>query len=130
TPTHVGTAGAQRRRRKVTTVHPHARGDGSTTGSGSAACAGSPPRTWGRRRERGGGQGRTRFTPTHVGTANPGAPRTRRPPVHPHARGDGGETTTTVLHDNGSPPRTWGRHGATRWCSERRRFTPTHVGTA
>ena len=126
-------------------VHPHVRGDGvpvhgelhpHVRGDGGPSVLGSPPRAWGRRRERryvtaaqtwrsvhphvrGDGQQAyvargamsRRFTPTCVGTA-----RAPSGSVHPHVRGDGrlsNYPSFSQLYTRfGSPPRAWGRPGS------------------
>ena len=70
---------------------------------------GSPPRTWGR----------------SLTITTPWLRRT----VHPHARGDDEDQYGNVVHRTGSPPRTWGRYGSIGRKKEKKRFTPTHVGT-
>src|SRR5690606_28093381 len=129
-PTPAGPAGAPRAPRLILTDPPHARGDGNAQLRLRWMSSGSPPRAWGRLDPALGRDSFGRFTPTHVGTAGAcwGRPRSRT--VHPHARGDGRIQDGHITADRGSPPRTWGRR-ASRSCRRgRRRFTPTHVGTA
>ncbi len=73
-----------------------------------SVAVGSPPRVWGRRRQRWYS-----------------APRS---PVHPHACG---EDTCRARHSAsqyGSPPRVWGRPDCAPAVGGRWRFTPTRVG--
>ena len=49
--------------------------------------------------------------------------------VHPHACGDDVAYHVQPLGHRGSPPRVWGRLGATRYFYGDSRFTPTRVGT-
>ena len=150
TPTPVGTAQDRQGLWLGHAVHPHARGDGFNDLPRSLNKDGSPPRPWGRllprRRNKAGG----RFTPTPVGTAPPGrcepadyrftptpvgtaavrGSGPRRPPVHPHARGDGAPFARSTSDRTGSPPRPWGRRTRYPPGDGRLRFTPTPVGTA
>ena len=91
---------------------------------------------------------RSRFTPTRVGKTRQISGRQRSNSVHPHACGENSARDLTNLsksvhphacgensgcpgppsHENGSPPRVWGkRHGGRRQ-ARRDRFTPTRVG--
>ena len=130
TPTPVGTAGPSTGSATPSAVHPHARGDGGSTSLRSAAGSGSPPRPWGRLQRRLSLPWLVRFTPTPVGTAAPTPRGVASPPVHPHARGDGGADLGSAIVRVGSPPRPWGRPGADVHLGLRDRFTPTPVGTA
>ena len=68
TPTHVGKTQRPRGSGRYPAVHPHARGENAFTATGCGGPGlGSPPRTWGKRRERSVQHQRDRFTPTHVG---------------------------------------------------------------
>ncbi len=88
TPTHVGNTRCRTVVQGASPVHPHARGEYSFVGCEIDPGYGSPPRTWGILILPDAGDGRLRFTPTHVGnTALLDAQR---------------------RHEFGSPPRTWG----------------------
>ena len=89
TPTCVGTARNYPRLRRVGSVHPHVRGDGSTCCTTLATGYGSPPRAWGRRLLPTKRDHVRRFTPTCVGTADAPPTWSTHTPVHPHVRGDG-----------------------------------------
>ncbi len=109
TPTCVGTTAARPSSCHRASVHPHVRGDDMTQYTNHTQRTGSPPRAWGRLR-----------------TAPPG----RCPwPVHPHVRGDDCLRVEKSHAPPGSPPRAWGRRRVDRRGQERRRFTPTCVGT-
>src|SRR5207253_566211 len=90
---------------------------------------GSPPRAWGRQRFRLTLLRQSRFTPTRVGTTPSDAGQIGRQAVHPHARGDDGETIRLGAEQVGSPPRAWGRRGNMPEIVHPLRFTPTRVGT-
>ena len=150
TPTCVGTAIPDLRRRLSETVHPHVRGDGMGAGGFAFLSVGSPPRAWGRpvgidalhRHHRftptcvgtaivaHGGYRSTRFTPTCVGTAVGDPHRFLLSPVHPHVRGDGDLQPCSRPPFVGSPPRAWGRRPLGSVNVTISRFTPTCVGTA
>ena len=129
TPTRVGTTLRWRASSCVTAVHPHARGDNYSTDHIRVAEYGSPPRAWGQRAAGRCRRGKRRFTPTRVGTTCSSWCCPRWLTVHPHARGDnlsGGDYTE---ESDGSPPRAWGQPRKRGRRSQRRRFTPTRVGT-
>src|SRR5262249_3231366 len=90
-------------------VHPHARGEDGCTNALLRQIAGSPPRTWGRRRAKLPPLTTARFTPTHVGKTNPGASPSPDLSVHPHARVAAVPLVSRRGCVDGSPPRTWGR---------------------
>jgi hypothetical protein len=54
-----------------------------------------------------------RFTPTCVGTTRFRAKLSPETPVHPHVRGDDARLVAEAISESGSPPRAWGRRGAT-----------------
>ncbi len=108
-PTPVGNAARPRRPSRRATVHPHARGERSSTCANQLPPSGSSPRPWGTRAEKGREREHARFIPTPVGNAisarssgrgrigsspRPWGTRHRRPTpasaraVHPHARGE------------------------------------------
>ena len=93
------------------------------------AAAGSPPRVWGRLLLTTCNGVSMRFTPTRVGTTRILRIEFAPNPVHPHACGDDLSTRMTCPCETGSPPRVWGRHAEYITLIERRRFTPTRVGT-
>ena len=70
TPTRVGTTDAGQIRAPALSVHPHARGDNSGSGSPGTGMYGSPPRAWGQPPRGKPGNHRKRFTPTRVGTTD------------------------------------------------------------
>ena len=111
-------------------VHPHVRGDGSLRYSWAKSACGSPPRAWGRRFLTYLARRCVRFTPTCVGTAHESDDLTYAWTVHPHVRGDGPRDPRRYRAVIGSPPRAWGRRDDSVSNRQRRRFTPTCVGTA
>ncbi len=110
-------------------VHPHVRGDRPIHASGLPKSRGSPPRAWGQVIENAIGMVRTRFTPTCVGTGDKASRVCARQAVHPHVRGDRSIAGKIGSTTPGSPPRAWGQEGCVDGLDERRRFTPTCVGT-
>src|SRR5208337_4496456 len=109
TPTRVGTTFIGSSRAGGCPVHPHARGDNSSTSLQRAARSGSPPRAWGQLSETRSVLTLYRFTPTRVGTTVGGRCHDGAVKVHPHARGD--NASRRIRND------------------ARDRFTPTRVGT-
>jgi len=70
TPTGVGTTSGPRILPCRRSVHPHGRGDNSTSGLVNGASVGSPPRAWGQLQDLVHGEDVGRFTPTGVGTTS------------------------------------------------------------
>ena len=102
-------------------VHPHVRGDDQSMDTSKNAVFGSPPRAWGRQEGRLSAGGRSRFTPTCVGTTAVELETWKFPSVHPHVRGDDVGNHDATHRVFGSPPRAWGR----RRRAFRRYFSPT-----
>ena len=69
-------------------VHPHARGDDGAHCAMRVHVCGPPPRAWGRPARLCVHAILSRSTPTRVGTTHRQSGHSRRPAVHPHARGD------------------------------------------
>ncbi len=128
TPTLVGKTRSHRAPLPKPTVHPHARGENVRCASRLTFGAGSPPRSWGKHALSVDGDGDERFTPTLVGKTPGGSGNLRQPPVHPHARGENGDGAAWPRHNNGSPPRSWGKLPWTSDVVRASRFTPTLVG--
>ena len=89
---------------------------------------GSPPRAWGKVRDRHPSGSRRRFTPTGVGKSSARPSRRARSPVHPHGRGEKAITPPPGSRLVGSPPRAWGKDRRGPAEHGPRRFTPTGVG--
>ena len=70
-----------------------------------------------------------RFTPTRVGTTYPELDQGVDVAVHPHACGDNAPAMCATCCVTGSPPRVWGQLPPVGCRLQRRRFTPTRVGT-
>ncbi len=68
TPTRVGTTSRCTTRLALGTVHPHTRGDNSSTGGSPRLRPGSPPHAWGQPKPISSLSMTRRFTPTRVGT--------------------------------------------------------------
>src|SRR5207302_448177 len=83
TPTHVGKTSSVARCSRQTSVHPHARGEDGRSARAALALAGSPPRTWRRRRTVRAGASALRFTPTHVGKTSSATTAVTASTVHP-----------------------------------------------
>src|SRR5262249_14492713 len=106
----------------------YARGEDAREVVRPAEAHGSPPRTWGRRRQDKARGARFRFTPTHVGKTRRSLPERGGTAVHPHARGEDSAASECSARPGGSPPRTWGSPQLKGLRRRRARFTPTHVG--
>src|SRR5690606_41759884 len=87
TPTGVGTNSGSSLARRRRALHPHARGDDSSTTVASPTVSGTPPRAWGRPGQGPPPIGVYRYTPTRVGTTQPRSTAATAHPVPPHARG-------------------------------------------
>ncbi len=129
TPTRVGTTLSPLALLAASTVHPHARGDNQVYQSQRVGVLGSPPRAWGQHPHPPPRPPPPRFTPTRVGTRHHATRRKRPTAVHPHARGDNLFCREYTASPNGSPPRAWGQLGNPQHGRQRKRFTPTRVGT-
>ncbi|SDQ03930.1 hypothetical protein SAMN05428996_0014 [Quadrisphaera sp. DSM 44207] len=130
TPTCMGTARRGPPRARQLGDHPHVHGDGEGVSSSRGGSGGSPPRAWGRRRMRSSSSMISRITPTCMGTAGPGGPRTGTARDHPHVHGDGQDDVRSILWGVGSPPRAWGRRLLAGDGGRPHRITPTCMGTA
>jgi len=108
TPTRVGRLMPRTTADRRNTVHPHARGEISTSWQGRTPVFGSPPRAWGDCR-------------------SPDS-RARCRAVHPHARGEIVLKLIDATLVHGSPPRAWGDWEMETPSSASTRFTPTRVG--
>ena len=128
TPTHVGKTLDTMKTVVDYMVHPHARGEDGSLWIVRHPGRGSPPRTWGRRRTLSYKFFLLWFTPTHVGKTSKAALTGFARTVHPHARGEDQTRVSESDTEDGSPPRTWGRHQFILSVSAARWFTPTHVG--
>ena len=149
TPTGVGTIITSVPVGTFWTVHPHGRGDNHLQNGVRIVLNGSPPRAWGQLNNNGRCHNTSRFTPTGVGTISSSSTVICGKTVHPHGRGDNATATATTtsltVHphgrgDNarcvmrcvrfpGSPPRAWGQFAFGERSNNKRRFTPTGVGT-
>jgi len=125
----VGTTTRFSSRSMVRSVHPHTRGDHTSTRTIRQSAGGSPPHAWGPQLPICANRAVRRFTPTRVGTTGDAPRSTPADSVHPHTRGDHGIETCNDVDAYGSPPHAWGPPS----CLLRRRapirFTPTRVGT-
>src|SRR5208283_121770 len=97
------------RRGRLTSVHPHARGDNASASRWANSLAGSPPRAWGQCSYYRFIAPAPRFTPTRVGTIHRARSKCSPVSVHPHARGDNEHGGILRYGVAGSPPRAWGQ---------------------
>ena len=129
TPTCVGTIPAWGVSVVSATVHPHMRGDNVYNWIAAVPALGSPPHAWGQSPARFHACALTRFTPTCVGTMTSSCAMTAQTSVHPHMRGDNVSLSFLSISAAGSPPHAWGQFFWLHVSLQRRRFTPTCVGT-
>ena len=128
TPTCVGKTGSFGSDIGEPPVHPHMRGEDSSTYRAPPSGGGSPPHAWGRRKGIGILPGGLRFTPTCVGKTRPDQSPAPPPSVHPHMRGEDDRNIPFLLLVFGSPPHAWGRREPAKGGRIIWRFTPTCVG--
>src|SRR5690606_34164239 len=88
----------------------------------------TPPRTWGKSPTVTQIRPRCRNTPTHVGKISPVIESVKPAGKHPHACGDKRVREIEMLHDEETPPPTWGKLSNARPSYVALRNTPTHVG--
>ena len=130
-PVHPHTRGDHSSTRRTSTppaVHPHTRGDHVCEFPETAPVRGSPPHAWGSLRFSSTTFDTRRFTPTRVGITTNSPFTTCEYTVHPHTRGDHTCAGLTSLAIIGSPPHAWGSQTIHRATELESRFTPTRVG--
>jgi len=113
-PTPVGNTPVAPNDCSPASVHPHARGEYSTSNFQRAAGSGSSPRPWGILLPHPFAPVGDRFIPTPVGNTWPVRSTSRITPVHPHARGEHFFRVVIPASSRGSSPRPWG----TPWRSQ------------
>jgi len=127
-PTCVGLGGAQARKRRPTTVHPHVRGAWTTSSRFSMPRGGPSPRAWGLERPPEAGCIRVRSIPTCVGLGTRARRLARSRSVHPHVRGAWVRRRTVRRRAVGPSPRAWGLDGGRLVERPSSRSIPTCVG--
>jgi len=128
TPTCVGKTARSWAISDTASVHPHVRGEDSSSHACCSGVTGSPPRAWGRLDNDALSRLGHRFTPTCVGKTTCPSPSFAADTVHPHVRGEDGSPGGKYSTHIGSPPRAWGRRLNQTVLAGRFRFTPTCVG--
>ena len=127
-PTGVGNTNILWRRHLWSSVHPHGRGEHSSTRTRRHRWRGSSPRAWGTRVARHGIKHPLRFIPTGVGNTTCRSAKSMMLPVHPHGRGEHKQLGVLDDAELGSSPRAWGTRADHLQRAGRRRFIPTGVG--
>jgi len=107
-PTPVGNTSWFSRSSRLSSVHPHARGEHSRSGGRLPAGVGSSPRPWGTRGASPECCEDLRFIPTPVGNTAFRAAYLCIPTVHPHACGEHCLRRRSNHLTGGSSPRLWG----------------------
>ncbi len=110
-PTGVGNTRTGEDLRKKDAVHPHGRGEHTTTPPCGRYSSGSSPRAWGTPLFKSRGKHATRFIPTGVGNTAFYRLIGAHIAVHPHGRGEHAHANTSAHARNGSSPRAWGTLG-------------------
>ena len=107
-PTPVGNIPHVPYRIQQTAVHPHACGEHEYASQHPQVKSGSSPRLWGTSPQSALDCLSLRFIPTPVGNIPEVLWHPMSVPVHPHACGEHGRTSTTSRIMDGSSPRLWG----------------------
>ena len=129
TPTGVGTTASAALPPSWPQKHPHGRGDDAHRPYPTGAQAETPPRAWGRPKDRRAELNARGNTPTGVGTTLENLSLYWQQGKHPHGRGDDGETARWSTVSAETPPRAWGRRAHRRRRALLHGNTPTGVGT-
>ena len=128
TPTCVGKTLDRSAGSRSTSVHPHVRGENSSSSRIFTGVSGPPPRAWGKlplRRDSHTGAG---STPTCVGKTILSSQTLSLLTVHPHVRGENLDAASAVRRSAGPPPRAWGKLTPLQPPVNTVRSTPTCVG--
>ena len=109
-PTHAGNTSGYTWQSATNTVHPHTRGEHDHVVGHHNRRVGSSPHTRGTHVHPGKSAMPLRFIPTHAGNTLNGPAFARKPPVHPHTRGEHPLLTNGHWKQYGSSPHTRGTH--------------------
>ena len=109
-------------------VHPHARGEHVSVGGIKVYSDGSSPRPWGTLEQYYLQHLHLRFIPTPVGNTQVRSSSSLPESVHPHARGEHIEKSSSGSVRAGSSPRPWGTLSGNVKHKGFMRFIPTPVG--
>ena len=127
-PAHAGNSPSRRNARRNKPVHPRARGEQEGMRKTLADIAGSSPRTRGTVHIAGADITLRRFIPAHAGNSARASGQTAALPVHPRARGEQFQRSSTRRHSRGSSPRTRGTAHRCTCTAPPGRFIPAHAG--
>ena len=109
-------------------VHPHVRGEYTTSEMGMFKIGGSSPRAWGIPHNKEDKTMAIRFIPTCVGNTASSPRCVTSAAVHPHVRGEYEISRPSRFVLSGSSPRAWGIPTWGKVNRATRRFIPTCVG--
>ena len=115
--------------RLFASVHPHLRGEHSSTSDTISRYSGSSPPAWGAWQSDCCGGTIHRFIPTCVGSIGEGEKPPDHAAVHPHLRGEHFPLRSPSGSPSGSSPPAWGAYGQAPVDVGAGRFIPTCVGS-
>ena len=127
-PTGVGKTMAAMPAWRISSEHPHGRGENTGRPGKRRAITGTSPRAWGKRDAPDGLADKVRNIPTGVGKTWLASPFVLNHPEHPHGRGENAIRRGDAVEDLGTSPRAWGKRGASASTRCRPRNIPTGVG--
>ena len=127
-PAHAGNSGDGARKAGRGTVHPRARGEQAQYHAFAQDPAGSSPRTRGTALAAQSGDAVLRFIPAHAGNSDLLLFALKPVTVHPRARGEQMDQSSSARGAGGSSPRTRGTVAHDLRGTRLARFIPAHAG--
>ena len=128
TPTGVGKTDSSDFMLTIKEKHPHGRGEDEPAPLRMVPVPETPPRAWGRPKNRWLSGRARRNTPTGVGKTARVSGCTCTTQKHPHGRGEDAIARTAADIDSETPPRAWGRRDGDDPLALPGGNTPTGVG--
>ena len=127
-PAHAGKTWSRRPCRSGRPAHPRSRGENLEKLGGSFETLGSSPLTRGKQVVALVQAVATGLIPAHAGKTPASTPRPPSSEAHPRSRGENRESSSPLLHRDGSSPLTRGKHGHRLQHPNRRGLIPAHAG--